>query len=391
MCSAFLWSGSPNITSRAKIAWEEVCCPREEGCLRIRRVKDVSTMFMLKLIWRLFSNTASLWVSWVRRYLLRDAVLWDVKDTWLGSWAWRKLLRIRNIAKSFVRWDIGDGNTVRFWTDLWHPSGRLIDIAGESGTQKMGIGRDRRISDLLAGGAWRFRRCRDQHLQSMIHDVIGFPITLSSGHDTVLWKRGDDEFGNKFSASETWHQIRSSRSRVHWSKIVWFSEGVLRYAFITWLAIRDRLLTGHRTSQWGQPQRCLYCGEPDETRDHLFFAHHKKTLLIPTDLPTDTKVVGNLFCIDPDPDWDTTVERLQNGTYDRLTFILLRLVFQDSVYFIWIERNDRKHSNRAKSVEQLAKLIDKVVWNRLSSTHYFLKPKLKGIMCRWFEAHSHHE
>lgn len=131
MCSAFLWSGSPNITSRAKIAWEDVCCPREEGGLGIRRVKDVSTVFMLKLIW----HTASLWVSWVRHYLLRDAVLWDAKDTGLGSWVWRKLLRICNIAKSFVRWDIGDGHTVRFWTDLWHPSGRLIDIAGESGTK----------------------------------------------------------------------------------------------------------------------------------------------------------------------------------------------------------------------------------------------------------------
>lgn len=105
MCSAFLWSGSPNITSRAKIAWEEVCCPREEGGLGIRRVKDVSTVFMLKLIWRLFSNTASLWVSWVRRYLLRDAVLWDVKNTGLGSWAWRKLLRILDIAKPFVHWN----------------------------------------------------------------------------------------------------------------------------------------------------------------------------------------------------------------------------------------------------------------------------------------------
>ncbi|XP_013668588.1 uncharacterized protein LOC106372868 [Brassica napus] len=313
MCSAFLWSGSPNITSRAKIAWEEVCCPREEGGLGIRRVKDVSTV----------------------RYLLQDAVLWDVKDTGLGSWAWRKLLRIRNIANSFVRWDIRDGNTVRFWTDLWHPSGRLIDIAEESGTQKMGIGRDRRILDLLVSGAWRFRRCRDQHLQSMIHDVIGFPITLSSGHDTVLWKRGDDEFG-------------------------------------------------HRTSQWGQPQRCLYCGEPDETRDHLVFAcPFTFTLLL--------KVVGNLFGIDPHPDWDTTLERLQNGTYDRLTFILMRLAFQVSFYFIWIERNDRKHNNRAKSVEQLAKLIDKAVRNRLSSTHYFFKPKLKGIMCRCFEAHFHHE
>lgn len=25
MCSAFLWSGSPNITSKSKVVWEEVC------------------------------------------------------------------------------------------------------------------------------------------------------------------------------------------------------------------------------------------------------------------------------------------------------------------------------------------------------------------------------
>lgn len=119
-------------------------------------------------------------------------------------------------------------------------------------------------------------------------------------------------------------------------------------------------------------------------RDHLLFA-------CPFTFTLWLKVVGNLFGIDPNPDWDTTLERLQNGTYDRLMSVLLLLVFQVSVYFIWIERNDRKHSNRAKSVEQLAKLIDKTVRNMLSSTHYFLKPKLKGIMCRWFEAHFHRE
>lgn len=27
MCSDFLWSGNPNITSEAKVAWEEVCYP----------------------------------------------------------------------------------------------------------------------------------------------------------------------------------------------------------------------------------------------------------------------------------------------------------------------------------------------------------------------------
>ncbi|CAG7876532.1 unnamed protein product [Brassica rapa] len=44
-----------------------------------------------------------------------------------------------------------------------------------------------------------------------------------------------------------------------WSPLIWFQQGVPRFAFITWLA-------------WGQAQYYLYCGEPDETRDHLFFA-----------------------------------------------------------------------------------------------------------------------
>ena len=31
MCSAFLWSGTPNSSGEAKVAWDEVCMPKEEG------------------------------------------------------------------------------------------------------------------------------------------------------------------------------------------------------------------------------------------------------------------------------------------------------------------------------------------------------------------------
>ena len=42
-----------------------------------------------------------------------------------------------------------------------------------------------------------------------------------------------------------------------WSKIIWFSQGVPRYAFIIWLAFRNGLSTGHHTRRWSQPQ--VYC------------------------------------------------------------------------------------------------------------------------------------
>lgn len=83
----------------------------------------------------------------------------------------------------------------------------------------------------------------------------------------------------------------------------------------------------------GQPQVCLFfLGEPDKTRDHLFFAcPYTFTLWI--------KVVFNLLGIDPDLDWYSTLMRLMTGNFDLPTFILLRLVLQVTIYFVWRERN----------------------------------------------------
>lgn len=86
MCSAFLWSGSPNITSKSKVAWEEVCKTKQEGGLGVRKLKDVTDVFSLKLIWRLFNNSASMWVAWVKQVILRGDSFWDAREGGMGSW-----------------------------------------------------------------------------------------------------------------------------------------------------------------------------------------------------------------------------------------------------------------------------------------------------------------
>nr|VDC95170.1 unnamed protein product [Brassica oleracea] len=60
---------------------------------------------------------------------------------------------------------------------------------------------------------------------------------------------------------------------------------------------------------------------------------------------------------------------------------------QVTIYFIFRERNERKHNTRNKSVDQLAKMIDKTVKTRITSTKYTLNPRLQGLMIRWFEVH----
>lgn len=85
MCSAFLWSGSPNVTTKAKISWDEVCKSKKEGGLRVRRIKDVFIVFALKMIWGLFTEAGSIWTTWVKQYLLREESFWDVIEGHSGS------------------------------------------------------------------------------------------------------------------------------------------------------------------------------------------------------------------------------------------------------------------------------------------------------------------
>lgn len=56
------------------------------------------------------------------------------------------------MANEFIRMDVRDSTMIKFWTDVWHPKVRLIELLGEVGTQKLGIAREAKICDILVGG-----------------------------------------------------------------------------------------------------------------------------------------------------------------------------------------------------------------------------------------------
>ncbi|WZZ82343.1 hypothetical protein YC2023_102915 [Brassica napus] len=85
-----------------------------------------------------------------------------------SSWVWRKLLRLRPLTSQFPRARVNDGESTVFWSDYWHPMGRLIDIVGKSGPQRLGLGRYETVAAAANEAGWQFRRCRDHNLQQVI-------------------------------------------------------------------------------------------------------------------------------------------------------------------------------------------------------------------------------
>lgn len=135
MSSTFLWSGSPNQTHKAKVAWKDLCCPREERGLGIRKLWDSSKVFAMSLIWWIFLHTSSLWVSWIQQYFLRYNSIWYVKVDGKGFWFWRKLLKLRAQVYQFLRFEVNDGKTAfsslmisREWKGLYTSQVMLVHV-----------------------------------------------------------------------------------------------------------------------------------------------------------------------------------------------------------------------------------------------------------------------
>ena len=58
----FLWSGSDMRTNGAKVAWDQVCLPKKEGGLGIKRITEWNKIALLKHIWNLCNDSdGSIW------------------------------------------------------------------------------------------------------------------------------------------------------------------------------------------------------------------------------------------------------------------------------------------------------------------------------------------
>lgn len=52
---------------------------------------------------------------------------WLLKVPQDSSWSWRKLLKLRELAKHFLNFQVGNGSSISLWLEAWYPDGILFD------------------------------------------------------------------------------------------------------------------------------------------------------------------------------------------------------------------------------------------------------------------------
>ena len=74
-----LWKGVDGNCKGVKVAWADICLPKNEGGLGIKDLISWNKALMIRHLWNLVHGSNNLWSTWIKTHHLKDKSIWEVK------------------------------------------------------------------------------------------------------------------------------------------------------------------------------------------------------------------------------------------------------------------------------------------------------------------------
>ncbi|GKA75895.1 RNA-directed DNA polymerase, eukaryota, reverse transcriptase zinc-binding domain protein [Tanacetum coccineum] len=239
----FLWSQSDDSKGKAKVAWKNVCKPKNQGGLGLKDLTVWNNTLLVKHLWNIANKKDTLWVKWVSTVKLKGVSIWVVQKEECDSWGWKNLLTIRDLIINHVLYRIGNGEDTFMWYDNWSGLGPLINNISHRIMYNARLQKESNVADMIADGSWING---SEWVNSVGLSTIHVPMIKQGEKDKIMWL---DNSGNptKFTMCKVYDDLRCH--------------------------FQERLLTQDRIKMWGSYDMmvCGLCMMDEESHNHLFF------------------------------------------------------------------------------------------------------------------------
>ena len=153
-----------------------------------------------------------------------------------------------------IKFKVGKGTRVKFWTDQWCGNAALSQNFPQ--LFALAVHKDATINEVwdssLSQGSWNLRFSRDFNdwELNLIKDLLNMlrDFRISSKEDLVFWKGGGHGI---FGVKDAYNLLVVPNACAFPIKCIWVDKVLTKIVFFAWEATWGKILTLDRLQKWG--------------------------------------------------------------------------------------------------------------------------------------------
>ncbi|GKV02210.1 hypothetical protein SLEP1_g14669 [Rubroshorea leprosula] len=118
---AFWWGQQEQEKRISWIPWTKMVTSKWHGGLGFKDLECFDLALLARQAWRLINHPNALWAQVLKAIHFPDVDFVNAQEGSNPSWAWKSLLKGRNLLQHGLGWNIGSGESVNVWSDAWVP------------------------------------------------------------------------------------------------------------------------------------------------------------------------------------------------------------------------------------------------------------------------------
>ena len=122
MICRFFWGQRGDNRKIHWVKWSELCKPKTQGGIGFKDLYLFNDVLLAKQTWRLLHDKSSLFYRVFKAKYFPDTSVMEAKILANSSYAWKSIMKGRNVIKQCAKWRIGLGRAIHIWGENWLPN-----------------------------------------------------------------------------------------------------------------------------------------------------------------------------------------------------------------------------------------------------------------------------
>ncbi|KAK3212709.1 hypothetical protein Dsin_017415 [Dipteronia sinensis] len=189
LCNRFWWGSIDKDMKLNWCSWSRLCKHKMDGGLGFRDLEAFNRALLANQCWRILKSPNSLAAKVLKGCYFKHISFMEAKNRPASSFIWRSLCWGKEVLEKGLRWRVGDGTSIRVYTDKWIPRQSTFKIMS---LPSLGVGIHTTVDHLFSpSGGWDNRLLEQSFSEDDVKAIQSIPVGSRRCGDSLIWHYTD--------------------------------------------------------------------------------------------------------------------------------------------------------------------------------------------------------